>query len=210
MKLYDFALAPSPRRVRMFLVEKGIDIPMVQVNIRQRKQFDESYRAVNPDCVVPTLELDDGTCIGESMAICRYLEETHPEPALMGRSAVEKALIEMWNRRAEFGGYLAAAEALRNDAPMFEDRGLPGVAGGVPQIPALVARGKQTMGRFLERLDRQLAGNRHVAGDGFSVADITAYITVDFAKRAEIEIPASCAHAARWFSEVGERPSAAA
>ena len=148
MKLYEFSLAPSPRRVRMFIAEKGIEIPDVQINTRERQQFSDAYRAVNPNCVVPTLVLDDGTCIGETVAICRYLEETHPEPPLMGRNAKEKAVVEMWSRQAEYEGYLAAAEAVRNAAPMFEDRGLPGVPGGVPQIPALIERGKQTMGRL--------------------------------------------------------------
>ena len=128
----------------------------------------------------------------------------------MGRDAKEKALTEMWSRQAEFEGYLAAAEALRNSAPMFEDRGLPGVTGGVPQIPALVERGKQTMGRLFPKLDRQLADNRYLAGDTFSIADITAYVAIDFAKRAEIEFPNDCPNVARWFAEVGERPSAAA
>ena len=210
MKLYEFSLAPSPRRVRMFIAEKGIEIPSVQINTRERQQFSDEYRAVNPNCVVPTLVLDDGTCLGETVAICRYLEEIHPEPPLMGRDAREKAVIEMWSRQAEFEGYLAAAESLRNAAPMFEDRGLPGVTGGVPQIPALVARGKQTMERLFPKLDRQLADNRHLAGEDFSIADITAYVAIDFAKRAEIEIPAACANVARWFAEVGERPSASA
>ena len=114
---------------------------------------------MNPNCVVPALVLDDGTCIGETVAICRYLEETHPEPNLMGRDAKEKALIEMWNRQAELEGYLAAVDALRNSAPMFEDRGVAGVTGGVPQIPALAERGKQSMGRFFSKLDGQLAEN---------------------------------------------------
>ena len=165
---------------------------------------------MNPNCVVPTLVLDDGTCIGETVAICRYLEETHPEPPLMGRDAKEKAVVEMWSRQAEFEGYLAAVESLRNSAPMFEGRGLPGVTGGVPQIPALVERGKQTMGRLFPKLDRRLAGNRYLAGDTFSIADITAYVAIDFAKRAEIEIPADCPDLARWFTDVGTRPSSAA
>ena len=210
MKLYDFALAPSPRRVRMFIAEKGIEIPSVQINTRERQQFSDEYRAVNPHCVVPTLALDDGTCLGESVAICRYLEETHPEPPLMGRDAREKAVIEMWGRRAEFEGYLAAAEAVRNGAPLFADRGLPGVPGGVPQIPALIDRGKQTMGRLFEKLDRQLADNRFLAGAAFSIADITAFVAIDFAKRADIEIPPACPNVARWFSEIAARPSAAA
>ena len=210
MKLYDFSLAPSPRRVRIFIAEKGIEIPSVQINTRERQQFTDEYRAVNPNCTVPALQLDDGTCILDSVAICRYLEETHPEPNLMGRDAREKAVIEMWSRLAEIEGYLAAAESVRNGAPMFEDRGLPGVTGGVPQIPALVERGKQTVGRLFAKLDRQLASNSHLAGDRFSIADITAYVAFDFAKRAEIEIPDSCPNVARWFAEVGERPSASA
>ena len=210
MKLYDFSLAPGPRRVRMFIAEKGIEIPSVQINTRERQQFSDEYRAVNPNCVVPALVLDDGTCIGETVAICRYLEETHPEPSLMGQGAKEKAVIEMWNRQAELEGYLAAVDALRNSAPMFEDRGVAGVTGGVPQIPALAERGRQSMGRFFAKLDRQLADNRCLAGDGFSIADITAFVAIDFSKRAEIEIPGNCANVARWFSEVGERPSASA
>ena len=210
MKLYDFSLAPSPRRVRMFIAEKGIEIPSVQINTRERQQFSDEYRAVNPNCVVPTLVLDDGTTIGETMAICRYLEATHPEPNLMGRDAKEQAVVEMWSRRAELEGYLAAVEAVRNAAPMFEDRGVPGVPGGVPQIPALIARGKQTMGRLFPKLDRQLAGSPCLGRDTFSVADITAYVAIDFAKRAEIEIPGSCANVARWFAEVSARPSASA
>ena len=123
MKLYEFSLAPGPRRVRIFIAEKGIEIPSVQINTRERQQFTDEYRAVNPNCVVPTLVLDDGTCLGETVAICRYLEETHPEPNLMGRDAREKAVIEMWNRQAELEGYLAAVDAVRNSAPMFEGRG---------------------------------------------------------------------------------------
>ena len=210
MKLYEFSIAPGPRRVRIFVAEKGIEIPSVQINTRERQQFSDEYRAVNPNCVVPALVLDDGTCIGETVAICRYLEETHPEPNLMGRDAKEKAVIEMWNRQAELEGYLAAVDALRNSAPMFEDRGVAGVTGGVPQIPALVERGKQSMGRFFSKLDRQLADNRCLAGDTFSIADITAFVAIDFSKRAEIEVPGECSNVARWFAEVGERPSASA
>ena len=210
MMLYEFSIAPGPRRVRIFVAEKGIEIPSVQINTRERQQFSDEYRAVNPNCVVPALVLDDGTCIGETVAICRYLEETHLEPNLMGRDAKEKALIEMWNRQAELEGYLAAVDALRNSAPMFEDRGVAGVTGGVPQIPALAERGRQSMGRFFSKLDGQLADNRYLAGDTFSIADITAFVAIDFSKRAEIEVPGDCSNVARWFAEVGERPSASA
>lgn len=144
MKLYDFALAPNARRVRMFLAEKGVEIPSVQVNTREREQFSEAFLRVNPYSTVPVLELDDGTCIWESVAICRYIEEIHSEPSLMGRDAKDKAVVEMWNRRAELDGFLAVGETVRNALPMFEDRALPGMPGGVPQIPALVDRGRQS------------------------------------------------------------------
>ena len=210
MKFYDFTLAPNPRRVRMFLAEKGIEVPSVQINTREGEQFSDAYVAVNPNGVVPSLELDDGTCIGESVAICRYFEETNPEPPLMGRDAKDQAIVEMWNRRCELEGYLAAADTFRNAIPTFEDRALPGVRGGVPQIPALVERGKQSMQRFFKKLDAQLADNRFVAGDAFTIADITAFVAIDFGKRVEIEIPQDCKHVARWFAEVAERPSASA
>lgn len=208
MKLYDFSLAPNPRRVRMFLAEKGVKIPMVQINTREREQFSDAFKAINPYCTVPALALDDGTCISESVAICRYIEEIHPEPPLMGRDAKDKAIVEMWSRRVEFEGYMAAAEAVRNGLPMFEDRALPGLAGGVAQVPALVERGKQTMSRFFDHLDAQLADNRYVAGDAFSIADITAFVTIEFAKRIEIERPETCRNLERWHAEVGARPSA--
>jgi glutathione S-transferase len=160
---------------------------------------------------VPVLELDDGTCIAESVAICRYIEELHPEPPLMGTDAKNKAIVEMWNRRVELVGYVAASEAVRNALPMFEDRGLSGVPGGVPQIPALVERGKQTLGRFFRMLDQQLAGNPFVAGEAFTIADITAFVTIEFAKRVDVAIPGSGAeNVVRWHGEIASRPSAAA
>ena len=164
MKLYEFSLAPGPRRVRMFIAEKGIEIPSVQINTRERQQFTDEYRAVNPNCVVPTLVLDDGTCLGESVAICRYLEETHPEPNLMGRDAKEKAVIEMWNRQAELEGYLAAVDALRNSAPMFEGRGVAGVTGGVASDSG-AGRARQAVdGALLRQARRQARGKQSSRG----------------------------------------------
>jgi glutathione S-transferase len=211
MRLFDFSLAPNPRRVRMFLSEKSVEIPLVQVNTREREQFDEAFVAKNPLKAVPVLELDDGTCISESVAICRYIEEVHPEPPLMGTDAKDKAVVEMWNRRVELVGYMAAAEVVRNALPMFEDRGLSGMPGGVPQIPALVERGKKTLGRFFELLDRQLAGSEFVAGAAFTIVDITAYVTIEFAKRVDVQIPTTGAkNVSRWHTEVAGRPSASA
>ena len=211
MRLFDFALAPNPRRVRMFLAEKSVEIPLVQVNTREREQFEESFKAINPLSMVPVLELDDGTCIAESVAICRYIEETHPQPPLMGTDAKDRAIVEMWNRRVEFLGYAPTAEVVRNSLPMFEDRGLSGVPAGVPQIPALVERGKQSLGRFFTLLDRQLADNQFVAGTAFTIVDITAFVTIEFAKRADVQIPDhGTDNVLRWHAEIASRPSAAA
>ncbi len=211
MRLFDFAPAPNPRRVRMFLAEKSVELPLVQINTREREQFEESFKAINPLSMVPVLELDDGTCIAESVAICRYIEELHPEPPLMGKDAKDRAIVEMWNRRVEFLGYAPTAEVVRNALPMFEDRGLSGVPAGVPQIPALVERGKQSLGRFFTLLDRQLADNQFVAGPAFTIVDITAFVTIEFAKRAELQIPESgTENVLRWHAAIASRPSAAA
>ena len=210
MKLYDFELAPNPRRVRMFLAEKGVEIPTVQVNVRQGEQFSAGFLKVNPYSVVPVLELDDGTCLGESVAICRYLESLYPQPPLMGRDAKDQAIVEMWNRRAEFEGMQAAAEAVRNALPLFVDRAIPGVSGGFPQIPALVERGKKRLARFFSLCDRQLADHAFFAGPHFTIADITAFVTVEFAKRAETAIPAECGNLARWHEKIAARASARA
>jgi len=207
MKLYDFALAPNPRRVRIFLAEKGVSVPTVQVNVRNREQFTPEFIKLNPFCVVPVLELDDGTCIGESVAICRYFEVLHPEPSLMGRDAKEQALIEMWDRRAELEGMVPAGEIVRNLAPIFNDRGVAGVPDGFAQIPALVERGEKRIARFFDLWNRQLADNTYVAGPNFSIADITSFIAVEFVKRAEISIPDQCNHVARWHESISQRPS---
>ena len=210
MKLYDFSLAPNPRRVRMFLAEKGLEVPMVQVNTREREQFSDWFRAINPGCTVPALELDDGTIITESVAICRYFEETHPEPALMGRDAADKAVVEMWNRIAELEGLASVSDAVRDTLPMFEDRAVAGQPSGVPQIPALAERGRAGFGRFLERLGGRLAACPFVAGDGFTIADITAFVAIETAQRVELAVPEAHANVVRWLGETTARPSASA
>ena len=210
MKLYDFSLAPNPRRVRMFLAEKGMTIPSVQVNTREREQFADDFKKVSPRSIVPVLELDDGTCIAESVAICRYIEELQPDPPLFGRDAKERALVEMWNRHAETDCYGAAGEMVRNSAPMFADRGLPGLPSGVPQIPALAERGRQTIDRFMHYLDAHLSNNAYMVGDYFSMADITAFITLDFSQRADYAPPEACTNVKGWRERIAERPSASA
>ncbi|MBL26276.1 MAG: glutathione S-transferase [Rhodospirillaceae bacterium] len=210
MKLYDFKLAPNPKRVRMFLAEKGIEVPLVQVNTREREQFSDWFRKVNPGCTVPVLELDDSTCIAETVAICRYFEALQPEPPLMGRDAKDQGVVEMWNRRAEIEGFMVAGDVVRNALPMFADRGVPGLPSGVPQIPALAERGKAGMRRFFDKIDARLGETRFLAGDAFTIADITAYITIEFVKRAEVEVPEACGNVRRWVEDIAARPSTSA
>jgi len=206
MKLYDYAAAPSPRRVTIFLREKGISVPTVQVDLRTGEQFSPAFRAINPECTVPVLELDDGTRITDAIAICRYFEETQPEPRLMGGSPREQALIEMYQRQMERDGFYAVMEAFRNTTPAFKTRAIPG-ADDYAQIPELAERGRARVARFIERLDAHLAGSRFVAGENFTIADITAFLTIDFARWVKIAVPESCAALRRWQEAVAQRPS---
>lgn len=210
MKLYDFGPATNGQRVRMFLAEKGLEIPRVEVNVREGALFEEPYRSMNPFAVVPFLELDDGTCIGESVAICRYLEELHPEPPLFGRDARERAIVEMWNRRVELDGFMPIVHAARNANPLFAGRVVPGTRNDLPQRPEIVARGKEMLAILLGRLDAQLANHPFIAGDAFSIADITGHFTILTAARVEMAIPETCPHVARWHREIAARPSATA
>lgn len=207
MKIYDWHIAPNPRRLHIFVAEKGLDIPLVEVGTEALTLSDE-YRSRYPHAMVPMLELDDGTCIGEAMAIARYLEELYPDPPLFGTTPIERATIDMWEKRANEEGMLAASELFRNTAPTFADRGLPGSAQPIPQIPELTVRAKERMGRFYKKFNGQLATNRYVAGDRYSVADITTLCAIDFGKWSDLDIPSECTHLRRWYDEVSARPSA--
>jgi glutathione S-transferase len=195
--------------VRIFLAEKGVEIPMVQVNLREGEQLGDAFRKVNPECTVPVLELDDGTRISEIYAICQYLESQYPEPALMGRNPLEQAMVSMWNTKIEQNGIAAVAETLRNRAEGMRDRALPGPL-NLAQIPELVERGRTRVVAFLNRLDEQLDGNSFVTGDRFTAADITAFVTVEFAQRLKIPIRESQKNLQRWYYDVSSRPSAKA
>ena len=210
VRLYDQPRAPNPRRVNIFLAEKGLEVARVNLDLMAGDHKQADYLAKVGVPQVPALELDDGTILTESVAICRYFEEIHPEPPLMGRDTVDRAIVEMWNRRMEFDGYLAVAEAVRNGLPMFKDRGLSGVPGGVPQIPALAERGKATFDRFLTRIDDRLGDTEYLAGDTFTIADITAFVTLGFAGRIKLDIPEGCTNVARWHGQIATRPSAEA
>lgn len=193
----------------MFLAEKGVEIPLVQVNLREEEQLGAAFREINPDCTVPVLELDDGTRITEIFEICQYLESEYPEPVLMGRDALEKAMVSMWNTKIEQNGIAAVAEVLRNSAKGLRDRALPGPV-NLKQIPELAERGRIRVNAFLDRIDNQIDGNAFITGDQFTLADITAFVTVEFAQRLKIPIKESRENLQRWFDKVSERPSTAA
>ena len=209
MKFYDCQTAPSPRRVRIFIAEKGLDIPTVQVDLRNGEHLTEAFRRLNPWCTVPVLELDDGTAISEAVAVCRYLEDAHPEPPLMGVDARDRALVTMWEHRFEIDGFLAVTEAFRNQARGLAGRALTGPE-SVAQIPELAQRGRARVERFFRELDARLAGRPFVAGERYTIADITAQVAVDFAGWIKMSLPAELRHAAEWYERVSARPSAAA
>lgn len=202
MKLYDTTMAPNPRRVRIFLAEKGISVPMEQVDLGAMAHTSDDFRKKNPLMRVPVLELDDGTCISESMAICRYFEELQPEPPLFGRDPKEKALVEMWNRRVELNVYSTIAAAFRHGNPAMAQR--------EEQVPEWGAVNLRRAPQMLAFLDDALSGSRYLVGDYFSVADISALVAVDFARIIKVRIGEAHRHLARWHELVSSRPSAKA
>jgi glutathione S-transferase len=203
MKLYDGGRAPNPRRVRVFLAEKGITVPLEVVDLGNLQQKSAEFRRINPIQRVPVLELDDGTLIAESIAICRYFEAIQPEPPLFGRGATEIARIEMWNRRLELHFLFPVAHVFRNTHPAMKEL-------EVPQVPAWAEANKPRVTEFLRVLDDELKDQPFVTGDRYSVADITGLIAVDFMKPARLAVPDECANVRRWHAEVSARPSARA
>ena len=207
MKFYDCATAPSPRRVRIFLAEKGINLPTVQVDLRNGEQFTDAFRAINPECTVPALQLDDGTVIADAVAICQYIEELHPDPPLIGATPQERAVVTALNRQIERDGFLAAMDALRNTAAGLKGRALPGPH-DYEQIPELAERGRKRLEHFFRDMEARLSGRVFVAGDRYTIADISALIVVDFAGRLKLAVPEECANLRRWYAAVSGRPSA--
>lgn len=203
MKLYDGGRAPNPRRVRIFLREKGIEIPIQPVDLAAMEHKAPAYSAVNPLQRVPALELDDGTILTESIAICRYFEALHPQPALFGRTPLEIATIEMWQRRIELHLMLGIMHVFRHLHPGMK-------TSEVPQIAEWGEVNKPRVLEFLGILDRELANRRFAAGDQYSVADITGLVAVDFLRAAKLPLPADMANVARWHAELAARPSAGA
>ena len=205
MKFYDCKTAPSPRRVRIFIAEKGIELESIEVDLAGREQLGEEFREINPDCTVPVLELDDGTRLTEIYAICQYLDETVPEPPLMGVGAVERALVTMWNTKIEHQGLAAMAETLRNQVKGLEGRALTG-PDDYAQISELVDRGRRRFGIFMSKMDRHLKGSEYIVGDTFTVADISLLVAIDFAAWSKISIEEEMADLRRWYDLVSARP----
>ena len=206
IKLYDCTTAPSPRRTRMFLAEKGIDYENIQVDLTKGEQMSESFRKINPGCTVPAMVTEDGHVLTENAGISAYLEALYPEPALLGTTPMEKAEIATWNWRCEMGGLMSAAEALRNSSPAMKDRALPGPK-NIPQIPELAERGLMKLGWFFKTLNRQLTANEYVAGGGYSVADITATIVVDFGRWVKVTPQEDQTALLDWHARMKERPN---
>jgi len=206
--LYDCTTAPSPRRARIALAEKGVAHATVQVDLRSGEQFSAAYRAVNPQCTVPALRLESGEVLTDNAAITAWLEACFPQPPLLGRTPEEKAAVASWQWRVEFEGLFAVAEALRNGSPAMANRALPGPA-DYPQIPALAERGVARTRQFMAMLNERLAGCEYVAGAAFSVADITAVVAVDFARVVKVRPDDSHPHLLRWRERMAKRPSMA-
>jgi glutathione S-transferase len=207
MKFYDCLTAPSPRRVRMLMAEKGITLETVQVDLARGEHLGEAFQTINPWRTVPVLELDDGTRLLDSNSISVYLDAVYPDPNLTGRSARERALVAMWQREADLNGLLAVAECFRNSARGFRDRALTGSV-NYAQLPELAERGRRRVRQFFAQLNDRLGECEYLAGDRFSIADITAFVAVEFARAIKEAPPEAAAHLRRWRDAVGARPSA--
>jgi len=207
MQLYDFGPAANSKRVRIFLAEKGVTIPIVELNVRDGAQFKEPFTTMNPFHCVPFLELDDGTVIAESISICRYLEELHPEPSLFGIDAADRAKIDMWNRRIELDGFMPALHAVRNTVPVFKGRVVPGTRTDLEQLPTMVTRGKEMLDILLARLEPQMGANAFIAGANISIADITCYFVINMANTIELDVESKYPNIFRWHEEFSARPS---
>lgn len=203
MRIIETRPAPNPRRVRIFLAEKGINVPFEETDIMAGSLKTREFAGINPMQRVPVLLLDDGTVIAESVAICRYFEELHPEPALFGRGAVGRALVEMWNRRVEQGLFTAVTHVFRHLNPKMAHL-------EVPQVATWGEANRPKVQEMLRLVDGVLDGNQFVAGDEYSIADITTLVAIDFMKPARLEWREGHPNVERWHAEVSARPSAEA
>jgi glutathione S-transferase len=203
MKLFDGGLAPNPRRVRIYLAEKGIEVPLVPIDMVALEHKSDKVSSRNPLQRLPVLELDDGTIISETIAICRYFEELHPKPPLLGTDALDKAIVEMWSRRMELHLLMPVAQAFRHLHPAMKEWEIPQVAEwGEANKPKVI--------ETLNWLDGEMEDREFIAGERFTVADITAMISIDFMKPARIKMPENCENLLRWHKAVSSRASARA
>jgi glutathione S-transferase len=203
MKIYDFSLAPNPRRLRIFVAEKGLKIPYEQVDLLAGKNRTPEFLAKSPTGGLPVLELDDGSYLAESVAICRYLESLHPEPNLMGKNAREQAEIEMWSRRLELNLFGAVGRAFQHTHSMFASR--------IKQFPEYGAASREAAQQQLAWLDTQLKGKEFIAGPRFTIADIHAEVAIDFGQQmAGLKLDPALKELGRWHKSVSARPSAKA
>ncbi|WP_372825360.1 glutathione S-transferase family protein [Polaromonas sp.] len=206
--LYDCATAPSPRRARILLAEKGVLHETVQIDLRTREQMGEAYRRINPQCTVPALCTDEGALLTDNAAIAAWLEAHCPQPPLLGSTALDKAEVASWQWRIEFEGLMAIAECLRNSSPGMTNRALPGPV-DYAQIPELAQRGLTRVQQFFAMLNERLDGRDFVAAEQFSVADITAVVAVDFARVVKVKPGDQHPHLVRWRAAMAQRPSMA-
>ena len=208
MKLYNCNGAPNPRRVTMFIAEKGIAIPTIEVDIKGGENLKDEFLCVNPRGLLPVLELDDGTRFDETMAICKYLEELYPQPFLLGSTPLERAQVECLQRKMEFDGMIATSEVFRNNPnnKHFCYRSMPGTT-EVSAIEGLVERGHATLKQFFFWLEHYLKESEFIAGNYFSMVDITAFCAVDFAKWVNVKIPVENYNTLRWYEQISLRPS---
>ena len=206
IKFYDFKAAPSPTRVRIFIAEKKLTVETISVNLIEGEHLQESFKKINPWLTLPVIELDDGTTISEISACCRYLEEINPQPFLMGKDAKEKALIEMWNAHMENDGYAAAVDLYRNTTEGYETSAKTG-PNKYKQIPEIAVRAKEQLNNFYNFLNLRLEKEEFICGEDFSIADITAFVTINFAKWKKIEISKELSALIRWYNLIKDRPS---
>lgn len=202
MKIYDTHTAPTPRRVRIFLAEKNIPMEYVQLDLQKGENLSPEMRLKNPIGKVPVLELDDGTCIGESVAICRYFEALQPDPPLMGTDPLQQAQIEMWQRQAEFGLFMQIGMCFQHSTGYFKDRMTP--------VPEYGLEAGKIASKYLNVLERQLSSNQFIAGDSFSIADITAFCAIDFGRVVKVKMDEKHVNLQRWYQTINERPSSKA
>jgi glutathione S-transferase len=200
MKLYTYDPAPNPRRLGLFMHYKGISLDTLQIDLATAEQLGESYRAINPACTVPALQLDDGTVLSEVIGICAYLEALHPDKPLLGTSPLEKAQVLSWDHHLFVSLFSAVANMLRNKSRSMHNRALPGDL-DVPQIPELVERGALQIGHLLPKLDAHLASSPWVAGANFSFADIDLLVAIDFMAWVKQSVPEDCSHLKAWYSK---------